>query len=494
MGKKPLDYLLLFILACSSIFIRGYSFGLGDQAIHLPLIYKIINPSLYKPDYLFLANQGNLSIFYQLIADIVKQTSNLYSFFLIGYFFLTIVLFIIIYKISLSFFQDNLTWFIAALFFILPYHVGGTAIMTMESSFVPRYAAFLLSLLIIYLILNKKYYLSWIILGLEFLLHPISAVAVGIILIAYIIFNLKDHKPVKLLTAIFFFTVIITPFLITNLNLIKWPQASVFNISSWLNIIKLRNSYAFPLLWFFKGWLSLLLGILPLVIYLIIKFLHKKNSYKDKILLIVLLTSFITLAFQVIFTSLYPVPQVINLQLGRIWIIPISLSFICLGNLISVITRKMKLTESTIKIVVLVILIGISFYKFPNIKLQNQNWIDIQLWVNNHTSKDCIVLVPFYSQGFRVYSKRAIVGEYKDGTMSFYSPVFAREWSLRLKDLANWEKTNLNNILKLQDKHHFSYLINNNKTFIPLEYIYKNSEYTVYQMPKIEEDCSLNKN
>ncbi|MCL4415284.1 MAG: hypothetical protein M1365_01075 [Actinobacteria bacterium] len=124
-------------------------------------------------------------------------------------------------------------------------------------------------------------------------------------------------------------------------------------------------------------------------------------------------------------------------------------------------------------------------------KTQNERWISAQLWANNHTDKQCSFLVPFETQGFRVYSKRPITGDYKDGTLSFYSPIIAQDWNKRRTDLGNWENFNLINLEKLQKEYHFSFMVSHVKTNFNLPIMYKNDEFIIYQMPQREEDCRV---
>lgn len=72
-GQKR-DYFLLAGLTAAAIFIQGYHFGAEDQAIYLPAIRKLLNPSLYPHDSQFFLPQTHATLFGNLIAFTVRHT------------------------------------------------------------------------------------------------------------------------------------------------------------------------------------------------------------------------------------------------------------------------------------------------------------------------------------------------------------------------------------------------------------------------------------
>jgi hypothetical protein len=49
------------------------------------------------------------------------------------------------------------------------------------------------------------------------------------------------------------------------------------------------------------------------------------------------------------------------------------------------------------------------------------------------TPKTAVFLTPPKEAGFRVFSERGIVGEWKDGTQQYFDDAFAREWGRRME-------------------------------------------------------------
>lgn len=56
-----------------------------------------------------------------------------------------------------------------------------------------------------------------------------------------------------------------------------------------------------------------------------------------------------------------------------------------------------------------------------------------QNWARENTPKNALFLTPPKEAGFRVFSRRAIVGEWKDGTQQYFDDGFAKEWGLRME-------------------------------------------------------------
>jgi len=66
--------------------------------------------------------------------------------------------------------------------------------------------------------------------------------------------------------------------------------------------------------------------------------------------------------------------------------------------------------------------------------MPSPHWIEMQRWVDRHLPKDAVLLTPFRLQGFRIYSRRAVVCEWKDPgiiTCSHLPTLF--EWENRIR-------------------------------------------------------------
>ncbi len=491
MKNKKVKIFIILYIALLSIFIRGYTFGLGDQVIHLPLLFKAQDPTLYLNDYLFTAGQESFTFFYSSVANLIELFNNVETVFFTLYVLLIFVYFYVISQISQELFKNKLAWFFSLLLFITPFYIGGAAITTVETSIAPRTVGNLLSLLILLLILKKKFNVAFIVLGIEFLLHPLSALYIGIIMYSHLII-IEKMKIKKLIIGSLLFLIISLPLLPFLLNQFT-ANVDSFNSSIWLEVLKERNAYVFPHLWNVGSWLTLVIGIVPILIYLIKKIYDgSKNSYVNLTMLNIVCISFVVFVIQYIFTLFIPLSQIIKLQLGRILFFPVFLSLLCLGYYMERLRVLLKINTKLTVITITFLLTTVCLLTLPSfVKGQNRKWIEVQLWGNSYTSKECVFLVPFFSEGFRVYSRRPTTGEYKDGTLSFYSQQFANEWNERLSDLGIWEHNDEESIKDLQRKYNFSFIVTSINTTYDLKLDFINDNYRVYEMPVLKEDCKI---
>ncbi|MCX7744280.1 MAG: hypothetical protein N2167_06910 [Flavobacteriales bacterium] len=60
--KQPEVFIYSIAIALLFLLMKGYEFNSGDQAEHLPLVYKKLQPELYPHDYFVKANQGNYTV------------------------------------------------------------------------------------------------------------------------------------------------------------------------------------------------------------------------------------------------------------------------------------------------------------------------------------------------------------------------------------------------------------------------------------------------
>jgi len=65
-------------------------------------------------------------------------------------------------------------------------------------------------------------------------------------------------------------------------------------------------------------------------------------------------------------------------------------------------------------------------------RVQNDDWVQIQYKAKEITTKSEIFLVPPMEPGFRVYSQRGVVFDWKSGCVAIYNPEFSIVWNERL--------------------------------------------------------------
>jgi hypothetical protein len=68
---------------------------------------------------------------------------------------------------------------------------------------------------------------------------------------------------------------------------------------------------------------------------------------------------------------------------------------------------------------------------------ESGSWRATQDWVRTHTPRSAVLLTPPREAGFRVFSERTIVGEWKDGTQQYFDDDFVKEWGARMDALGD---------------------------------------------------------
>jgi hypothetical protein len=142
------------------------------------------------------------------------------------------------------------------------------------------------------------------------------------------------------------------------------------------------------------------------------------------------------------------------------------------------------------------VLLGAALYVAPGILRgardaeRAEPWNDAQLWVRAHVPSDVVVLTPPYLEGFRVFSERAIVGEWKDGTQQFFSWSFTKGWLDRMQLLKGetraFDRLSAPRLLQLSRALGATCLVFPSSRELPLPKLYANSQFAVYQLRELE--------
>src|SRR5262245_33698328 len=107
--KNDLWYLVLPI-AIFTIAITGYTFAEGDQAMYIPVIWQILDPSLYLGDYLFQSHYGKSTVLLPIVGYLSKVFPLEWVFF-VGYLAAMFGLFWAVYRLALALFGNrDIAW------------------------------------------------------------------------------------------------------------------------------------------------------------------------------------------------------------------------------------------------------------------------------------------------------------------------------------------------------------------------------------------------
>ena len=479
---------LIFLISVGAIFIHGYSFSTGDQTFQVPQILKRVDPNLFQRDYLATTTEGELSLFFPAMAFLINSASiNIEPLYFGLYLIFHFLIIAAIYSLSYSLTQSRVSSIIATLLLALPKFVGGTTINTLDTSWLPRLAALPLLLFAFQKLTKQKYAQTAFLSGVILLIHPFSAVTLGIFLLGFLIMD--KNKPITFIKSAIAGFIPSSWFLFTKIPFLIKESSQLIMPDSWYQIVVSRAPYNFASLWQFSGWASLAIVVIIGSIFFF-NYHRSRDQNKAKFANLLkktfLIASAVTLG-QIFLAEFIKLTLIIQLQLLRIWLIPVYLAFIAAGRLITDMWDTKKImVRITALLLFLILATNFGKTKIQPVELPwgpKREWDYLQKWVRDNTSQDALFITPATRVGFRIHSHRAIVGEIKDGSAGLYSYHLATSWQERVNDLGLINLKTEAEIVKLKEKYRADYLV----TFKPQSFqrfipVYKTETFIVYKL------------
>ena len=128
--------------------------------------------------------------------------------------------------------------------------------------------------------------------------------------------------------------------------------------------------------------------------------------------------------------------------------------------------------------------IGPRAYALARGRWEAGGWRQAQDWARRNTPKDAVFLTPPREAGFRVFSERTVVGEWKDGTQQYFDDAFVREWGARMEALRGDAYPSLPDaaLLDLAARYGASYIVLPARPIRPgLLSVYKANGFAIYR-------------
>ncbi|VVB67328.1 Uncharacterised protein [uncultured archaeon] len=487
-----LEYIAAFF-TISSVFIHGYYFAYCDQNIYIPIIKKLMDSSLYNGDYFFLQPQGEFTLFPYLISIILNRFYNFEIVFFLIYLIFSFILFLAIAKIAYLLFEEKKIVLLVLLMACNPIPVAGTLIPTYDEYTHPRLIATAIILFSLYFFYQDRYIISSAMAALGFLIHPLLCIGIIICMNFYIITKRSIQTLIK---SDFIFFLISSPIIYKFLYM-KRESIQSDQIDEYINLIGFKW-YLFPLQWDYLFWTDLVIFLSIFLIYYKINI--SKLNEMDRKSIYLIISSLLLLIAGILFTSLIPIPTIIQLQLGRNLLLIYWLSLIYLSSLIwhylgfihSKYIRSPPKYFFFISILlyslfIIASLSMINHVDFPGTYLQNcdemtKSWIDIQLWAKSNTAiTDQFIVPPDMQPSFRVFSERGTVFQLADSPPICFSYNYAKEWNKRYELFCNYNTMTEEEFDALADRFKACYVVVDNAKFLNRSLIYKNLKFKVYK-------------
>jgi len=528
----------LFIVAfsiASLVGINQYHFAMWNQFISLPWLYDLINPALYQNDLLVDQRVNSPTFFlYGLAALLPWFSQNIpLMFFSLYAVFLVLIIFSF-YRLALAFFDDQRSGIFAVVLLSFAFPVIGD-VSTWDSLLMERTAAFPFLLFSIYSSYSKKYWLTIVLQAAAFNIHPLSAVY--IIAATWLGVLLSEGFKRDYFVYAAGLIILISPTLYLRFSGLDETAVGAKSYATWMKVMHLRNGNhtfpsEFPLAIVLK---SLLIAFTYFLLVLKGGFKKVQQNY----LLGFGFAILFMIALGIVFTEVFPVQLIIQLQFFRAYLFLVILTICLWAGLI--ITRPKPLFyllalpvlvqyfygEWAKTASVLIMASGAWFLlRFVGLRvrtnlvlsaaflslgllalglrggldirqgIQEETWYEVQDWFSANTDINSLAIVPPLEAGFRVGSQRASYGDWFDGTKAFFSEEYAEYWLDHMTSLGcvrpdslyqDYQKLRGTDFMKIwrQEKDDFSeaYVVHyaNNK-LENLDCVFRNEDFAVYRL------------
>ncbi len=497
--KKRLGLaLIILIFSAVSVFsVSPFIYGIFNQAVVIPFLKDTINPELYPGDYLLNEKVYYATYLWSLLAFIVRSTAIELPLLFFGCYFIAIYFsFLAIYWLAMLLFKRSDVAVLTLFFFLFGNKDALGFTFIYGSTFIEKLAALPLQLFVLYFYLKGRFVIAFGLLGLAFLIHPLTSVYIAAMLLVASLVNLKHIGFGKLMFYGLIMALVAGPVIVFKFFNAP-PGASLFYADpQWVELLRLRSAHhLFPLTWskddFFR------MGLVLMVFF--ISWKYKPASKQHRIITVWLATILFLWLMGTLFAEVLPVAIVIQLQLFRssVFILPfamfyfanyflmtmqsdqdsfikLAITFVALGlfyeapyeqfavvsffgvAILMLFYYYWRSRENPMPsryfvplLLVVVLLLGVGIYvidrSFSLVNGADEKWLAVQYWAKENTPLEVMFIVPPHSSGFRIESERAIYGDWKDGTQMFFNPAYGREWIRRMTALGYDEAMEIEN-------------------------------------------------
>ncbi len=543
LSAKDFFYLLLLTVA-SVIGINQYTYGMYNHFISVPFVKSIMDASLYPNDFLVAEKKYFYTLFNSGLALLtVKSGLSLHALYFSLYCLSLYGTLIAFFKTALLLFNKKETAYFAAIFLIYSFNTLGD-VRTIESIFLERTFVLPLLLFAFYFFLKQKVIAAYVLSGIAFLFHPLSAVYLLGCLTVCSLISIREIGWKKLLAAFILLFVIVSPVLYLKATN-PAPSLGLFKADpGWLELLRLRSSHhLFP-----SSWSPLLLAQSVLFIVgfgLCLK--YRPTPWMHRVVMLFTGTIFLMCVAGTLFTEVIPVSIVVQFQLFRSYVFLVFIAIIYYAHFFFMESETEELTFKKVIvfflfigafysgnlvkyagfiIVALLIFPGFAFFKqfipplgrfhlpalmtailisgiagatlkgkFTIQNKQDKAWLAVQAWAKNNTPLDAVFIVPTNKEGFRVESERTCYGDWKDGTQMFFNPEFGKEWMRRMKMLGFEDDNRLEQTYlalnetdfqviadELSPAHSEIYVVTLSEKTLAFNERFKNKKFTVFQV------------
>jgi len=431
MRALKVDSLAIIIaLTALSYCINGYFYGISNQALQIPLVQFYIDPTLYPGDPTAGGFASYCTYLYPLVAKMVKATGlSIRTIYLAGHIAARFLLLAAIFLLAFELFQDKLAGYIAIVLVLAASSkrvlLGGEVLLW--SYFSHSCLAWPVALLAILLLIHGKLWQSLVVLGLLMNINGLVAAHVALLFIPYMAYRALRRGPKETVALILGGAAMLAcaaPVLRWKVKVSQIPT----DPARWLAAMRIRHPNTFPTAWSWHYWVGFLvfLGLLALSWPLL-----KRVDREKKTLITTAIASFAAFCVAgLVWGDLFAVKTVVELQLFRASKAVFLLGCAIIGAWLAAVARRSKPAFACLCLPLLFLLLAGGHNMLNEYRdfQKEQYFRDVAHFALANTPRSAKFLTPPYKKGFRIWAKRPIVGDWKDGTLSFFSSSLSSYW------------------------------------------------------------------
>ena len=492
-GLEPgvLVVLLVFTLA-SALAINPYYYGTGDNSITIPFLKASIDPGLYPGDYLLAQRPYYYTYLWDALGALHTRLGvDLPSLFFSTYLAALFLTFLGMYRIAVTLFGSREAAILSLVFLVFSKSTLA-GVQTVEGTLATRAVATPLLLLAVVEFLRRNTVRSFLLLGLAYLVHPLTTHYVLTMLVVAGLVESRRRGLRSLAAGISLFLLVSSPLLIWRFRHTP-PSLHLFSADpEWLVALHERSPHhMFPSTW---GWTTLAHVLVVLVLFGI-AWWHRNRDREDRHRVIVIASAVILAwcAFGVVGSELRPVGLAFVSQPLRAFQFMEYFAMLYVANdfyrrmaeaprfvtaLGATAIAGWIFFDADRPVVAVLVLVAIAAWMTAGRRVLRRDltgsaflataacvvgvaacacvpvdhangdetfslvddikppWRDVQRWAQAHTEvRDAFIVPPDEPAEFRVHGERTVYADREDGGLMNANPAFGTEWLRRMRML-----------------------------------------------------------
>ena len=435
-SKALAAFFYLAFLTFVSFRVNGHDFGGGDHPIHLPVVFQMVNPSLYPGDQFVAGARAYPSVFWKGFAlllafspDRLIEAAQAWE---LALFILTRFLLLWgLFRLARIVAKHPITpWLVPAL--AIPFNVvpwGGTNFF--ETGLETSSVGLMLAVHATAFLLQKKYWAWGIVMGFAGAVHPMVAGHAAAPMMLWLACEREILREKR-------FWIAGVSGMAVSLILLGIGGALHGSLSSipredWLFLARLRLTHHFyPFSWSQALWIAM--AVVVGVAAIVRQFLPPDHPARKPALVWMTSGAIFSLA-NILFGGIYPVPALLRACLWREWLVVVPFIFaLWVEGFATVIIRTSDEVRS-VMIVTILLLSGLAWAVSVGIisDYEARWWREVGSWLQENAPKTATILTPPDQTRIRIWSLRSTWVEWKDGSALLWDPKWTRDvWLPRL--------------------------------------------------------------